>query len=143
MPELRYHHIGIPTSKELPKGDYFPEHKMYASGYLESPYGVEWLKFDPDCSLPELVKTVPHVAFIVRDIKEAVKGKEVIIKPNSPSPGVTVAFIVDNDAPVEFLQFDGPEDEVWPKGGGFKTAEFERKRSVRPKSRRVSARKKG
>ena len=26
--------------------------------------------------------------------------------PNSPSPGVTVAFIVENGAPVEFLQFD-------------------------------------
>jgi hypothetical protein len=27
---------------------------------------------------------------------------------------VTVAFIADNGAPVELLQFDGPEHEVWP-----------------------------
>jgi len=27
---------------------------------------------------------------------------------------VTVAFGIDNGAPVEFLQFDGPEFEVWP-----------------------------
>jgi hypothetical protein len=143
MTELRYHHIGVPTSRELPKKDYIPGHKMFASGYLESPYGTEWLKFDPDCSLPELVKTVPHVAFVVRDIKEAIKGKEIIIEPNSPSPGVTVAFIVDNGAPVEFLQFDRPEDEVWPQGAKFKTIDYWRRQPNRPKARRGSTGKKG
>ena len=45
------------------------------------------------------------MAFEVEDIEKAIRGKEVIIKPNSPSEGVIVAFIVDNGAPVEFLQF--------------------------------------
>jgi hypothetical protein len=143
MTEIRYHHIGIPTSRELPNKDYIRKHKMYASGYMDSPYGVEWLKFDPDCPLPELVKTVPHIAFVVEDIKKAIEGKDVIIKPNSPSSGVTVAFIVDNGAPVEFLQFDRPEDEIWPKGAKFKMTESRRKKSARPPSRQDSAPKKG
>jgi len=75
---------------------------------------VEWLRFDDDAPFPDLVKTVPHVAFVVEDLESAIAGKKVLIQPNSPSRGVTVAFIVDNDAPVEFLQFDGPEYEVWP-----------------------------
>jgi hypothetical protein len=45
------------------------------------------------------------VAFEVENIKEAIRGKEVIIPPNSPSEGVIVAFIVDNGAPVELLEF--------------------------------------
>lgn len=143
MPKLRYHHIGIPTSKEIPDKDYIPELKMYASGYLESPYGIEWLKFDPDCPLPVLVKTIPHVAFVVRDIKKAIGGKDVIIEPNTPSPGVTVAFIADNGAPVEFLQFDRPEDEIWPRGVLFETMESGRKKPGPPKSCRAPARKKG
>jgi hypothetical protein len=49
---------------------------------------------------------VAHVAFEVDDIYEAIKGKKVIIHPNSPSPGVLVAFIEDNGAPIEFLQVD-------------------------------------
>jgi hypothetical protein len=118
---LRYHHVGIPTTKELPEEDYIPQYKSYASGYTDSPYGIEWMKFDPGCPLPELVKTVPHVAFVVSDIYEAVKGKEILIPPNSPSEGVTVAFIVDNGAPIELLQFDGPEDEVWPFDAKFRT----------------------
>ncbi len=143
MPDLRYHHIGIPTNRELPDEDYIPEHKMYASGYLESPYGIEWLKFDPDCNLPELVKTVPHVAFVVQDIKKAIEGKEIIIEPNSPSPGIKVAFIVDNGAPVEFLQFDRLEGEVWPRGAEFKTTESRRKKTMRRGARRDSVGKRG
>ncbi len=62
------------------------------------------MRFDPDCPLPDLVKTVPHVAFVVDDLEEAIAGKEILIKPNSPSEGVRVAFIVENGAPVEFLE---------------------------------------
>jgi hypothetical protein len=32
-----------------------------------------------------------------------------------------VAFIVDN-SPIEFLQFDGPEFEIWPDETKFKIA---------------------
>jgi len=120
MPKLRYHHVGIPTDRPLPKEDYIAAHKAYASGYSRSPYGIEWMKFDPDCLLPELVKNVPHVAFVVDDLQEAIAGKEILIVPNSPAAGIRVAFIVDNGAPVEFLQFDRPEDEVWPTGAKFK-----------------------
>jgi hypothetical protein len=120
MPKLRYHHIGIPTLRPLPEEDYIPEFKLCASGYAQSPYGVEWMKFDPDCPLPELVKKVPHVAFVVDDLQAEIAGKEILIAPNRPSPGLTVAFIVDNGAPVEFLQFDRPRDEVWPEGAKIK-----------------------
>ena len=120
MYKLKYHHLGIPTKKELPEEDYIAEYKVYASGYDESPYGIEWMKFNDGCDLPELVKTVPHIAFVVDDLNEAIKGKEILIKPNSSSKGVTVAFIVDNGAPIELLQFDNPDVEIWPANCKYK-----------------------
>jgi len=120
MTTLRYHHMGIPVDRPLPQEDYSEEFKLYASGYFESPYGVEWMKFDPDCPLPELVKTVPHVAFVVEDLEAAIAGQEVLIPPNSPTAGVHVAFIVDHGAPIEFLQFDRPESEIWPHEAKFR-----------------------
>jgi hypothetical protein len=120
MPQFRYHHIGIPTDRPLPKEDYIADFKAYASGYSRSPYGIEWMKFEPDCPLPELVKKVSHVAFVVDDLQAAIAGKEILMAPNSPADGITVAFIVDKGAPVEFLQFDGPEYEVWPDGAEFR-----------------------
>ena len=63
------------------------------------------MRFEPEACVPDLVRTVPHVAFEVDDLAAELEGKEIIIPPNSPSDGVTVAFIVENGAPVEFLQF--------------------------------------
>ncbi len=104
--ELKYHHLGIPT-KEKRKGEtYLEKYKVYVSGYGTSEYKIEWMRYEDDSPVNELVKTIPHVAFQVKDVEEAIKGKEILIEPNSPSRGVTVAFIVENGAPVEFLQID-------------------------------------
>jgi hypothetical protein len=105
---LKYHHLGIPTT--IPHKDelYLERFRTYVAGYETSPYGIEWMRYEADAPIPELVKTVPHVAFEVDDLEEAIAGKEILIPPNSPSQGVTVAFIVDNGAPVEFLQFEKP-----------------------------------
>jgi hypothetical protein len=102
---LKYHHIGIPTKTKMPREKYLPQFKMHVSGYEDSVYRIEWMRFEPECPLPEIVKNVPHVAFEVDNLLEAIEGKKVIIKPNSPSDGVQVAFIEDNEAPVELMQF--------------------------------------
>jgi len=122
MNGFRYHHIGIPTDIPREGEVYLERFKMYASGFETSPFGVEWMRYEPDCPLPELVKTVPHIAFVVDDLEAALVGREILIEPNSPSEGVTVAFIVHNGAPIEFLQFDSPQHEVWP-GSALKDLE--------------------
>lgn len=102
----RYHHIGIPTTERREGERLVPGYATYVSGYETSAYGIEWMRFEPDAPVPELVRTVPHVAFEVDDLAAEISGKEMLIPPNSPSDGVTVAFIIENGAPVEFLVFN-------------------------------------
>lgn len=109
---LKYHHLGIPTKEKRENETYLPRFKCYVSGYDESPYKIEWMRFEPDAPLPEIVKNIPHIAFEVDDIGEALKDKEIIIPPNSPSENVIVAFIIDNGAPVEFLQYINRNSET-------------------------------
>ena len=103
---MKFHHLGIPTKNKLKDEEHLKDLKMYVSGFGRSPYGVEWNRFEEDAPYPDLVKTIPHIAFEVDDLEVLLKGKNVIIEPNSPSPGVVVAFIEDNGAPIEFLQID-------------------------------------
>jgi len=103
----RYHHLGIPTATPRPGERYLEGHGVYVSGYETSPYGIEWMRWVEGATVPELVRTVPHVAFEVDDLAAEMAGHEVLIAPNSPSPGLTVAFIVDDGAPVELMRFDG------------------------------------
>ncbi len=101
----RYHHIGIPTKTPRPGERYLAGLKMYVSGFESSPYGIQWMRFDADSRFPEMIKSVPHVAFEVDNLEAALGGKEILIPPNCPSEGVKVAMIIDNGAPVELLEF--------------------------------------
>ena len=102
----RYHHMGIPTSIPRPNERYLPNLKMYVSGFDSSPYGIEWMRFDPDCTIPELIRTVPHIAFEVDDLDAALIGQTLISEVSSPSDGVKVAMIVHDGTPIELLEFD-------------------------------------
>lgn len=77
---------------------------MTVSDHTRNPFGIQWQRYWDGAPYPELVKSVPHVAFEVEDLAEALKGHEVIIAPNSPSPGILVAFIEVDGAPVELLE---------------------------------------
>jgi hypothetical protein len=101
----KYHHLGIPTTTPRPGEVYLEEYKAYCTDHDANPYGIQWMRYEPDSPLPDLVKTVPHVAFEVDDLAAALGGHEILIEPNSPSPGVVVAFVVCDGAPVEFLEF--------------------------------------
>lgn len=100
----KYHHVGIPTQEVVPGMIHVRHLKIWCTNHESNPFFIQWMKYDEDCTLPDLVKSVTHVAFEVDDLEEALKGKHVIVAPNSPSPGVMVAMIEAAGAPVEFLQ---------------------------------------
>jgi hypothetical protein len=119
----RYHHLGIPTDVPRSGETYLEEFRVHVAGFDTSPYGVEWMRFEPGCPVPELVRTVPHVAFEVDDLEAEMAGREVLIAPNSPSSGVTVAFIVHDGAPIELIRFEkGFEVRAGSRGGDGRTA---------------------
>ena len=78
---------------------------MYVSGFESRPYGIERMRFEEGSPIPEIIRTVPHLAFEVDNLEEALQGKEILTPPNSPSDGVVVAMIIHNGAPIELLQF--------------------------------------
>jgi hypothetical protein len=101
----RFHHLGIPTSVPRPAETHLPHLKIHVSGFQTSPFGVEWMRFDPDCHVSDLVRSVPHIAFEVDDLEAAIKGRTLLGGITSPSPGVRVAMIVDDGAPIEIIEF--------------------------------------
>lgn len=107
----RYHHVGIPTDRVREGETHLPAYGLHVSGFRESPYGVEWMRWEEDSPVHELIRTVPHVAFEVDDLDAALVGQRVIHPPGSPSDGVRSAMIVHDGAPVELIWFrkGGPD----------------------------------
>lgn len=106
-----YHHMGIPSDKPRPGERYLEQYKMYVSGFETSPYGIEWMRFELDSPISELIRTIPHIAFEVNNLDVEIKGKQLLGPVSEPSEGVRVAMIIDNGAPVELLEFRS----VFPK----------------------------
>ena len=104
----KFHHFGIPTNKKQPGEIHLPHLKMYVTDHEKSQNGIQWMRFKKGAPYPELVLTVPHIAFEVDNLEKALVGQKVIIQPNSPSKGLRIAFIEDNGAPVEYMQFEKP-----------------------------------
>jgi len=110
---MKFNHIGIPTTQQFDGEIPLPHLSMTVSDHKNNAFGIQWQRYDDDAPYPELVKTVPHVAFEVDDLSDALIGQTVIIPPNAPIEGLVVAFIEVNGAPVELMQIDRsicPED---------------------------------
>ena len=102
----RYHHMGIPTTKAMPGEKYIAHLKMYVSGFGTSLYGIEWMRFEENSTVADIIQTIPHIAFEVDDLDQALEGKEIISGVSKPSAGVKVAMILENGAPVELIEFE-------------------------------------
>ena len=101
---MRFHHVGVPTTERQDAENYLEGNDLYVTGPETSDHRIEWLRFGPNCPMPEELKTSPHIAFEVDDLKEALKGKDLLIEPFEPMPGLRVAFVKDGDFPVEYMQ---------------------------------------
>jgi hypothetical protein len=103
----KYHHLGIPTTEKKEGERYLPHLKFFTSGFSDSPFGIEWMRFEDECPLPEVVKTIPHLAFEVDDLDYELERSDfrILISPNTPGGGVRVAMIEQNGAPVELIEF--------------------------------------
>ena len=102
---MRFHHIGIPTKEHKLNEKYLEQYKFYVSGFDTSEFGIEWMRFEKGSPISEIIQKIPHIAFEVDDLNSAIKGKELIGEIETPSKGVRAAMIIENGAPVEFIEF--------------------------------------
>ncbi|WP_084888666.1 hypothetical protein [Vibrio sp. qd031] len=62
---MKFNHLGIPTTERFEGEIDLPHLKMTVSVHQSNPYGIQWQRYWDDAPYPELVKSVPHVAFEV------------------------------------------------------------------------------
>ena len=103
----KYHHLGIPTKNKMPGETYLPQFKFFVSGFNNSPFGIEWMRFEKDSPINQLIQEVPHTAFEVDNIDQELREHNftILTQPNSPSDRVRVAMIEHNGAPIELIEF--------------------------------------
>jgi len=104
MGASQFHHFGVPTDVKADNETFIEGGKVYVTDPESHPYRVEFLRFEPDSPMPEIVMNTPHAAFVVPSIAEAMKGCDVVIEPFDATDTIRVAFIRDGDALVELME---------------------------------------
>ena len=95
----RYHHMGVPTSEQRPGEHYSSTFRMDLSGG-EDPGGFR-------------IQSTPHVAFQVNDLEAAVADENLLLGPYEPFSGFKVAIIEEEGVPIELIETELTEDEIW------------------------------
>ncbi|MFQ3490811.1 hypothetical protein [Enterobacter asburiae] len=107
-----FHHLGIPVQDSEDQGVFSEVAGMYTT---DNPgkFRIQWHRFAENSTLHPLIKTVPHVAFRVDNLSEAIKGESLLLGPYEPIDDYFVAIINDSGVPVEFIQTTLSDDELW------------------------------
>ncbi len=72
---MGFSHLGIPTETRFDGEIDLPHLKMTVSDHKNNQYGIQWQRYWEGAPYPDLVKSVPHVAFEVDDPKFELVGK--------------------------------------------------------------------
>ena len=102
---MRFHHLGIPTDNPIENPIELPHLKMTVSDHMSNPNRIQYMQFWDDAPYPEIVKSQPHIAYEVDNLQKELEGKKIIIEPNSPSEGLTVAFVEVNGILLELMEY--------------------------------------
>lgn len=98
-------HFGIPVTTAFEGQMRNEELHLWYSDVDASPNKIEFLRFDAECPFPDKVKTMPHIAYEVSSMEEALKGATILYGPFTPVEGMDVCFIEEEGIPVELDYF--------------------------------------
>jgi hypothetical protein len=101
---VEFDHIGVPAPAKRDRMRFLASKRLWLTSPADHPYRVEWLWYEPDSPEAELVRTVPHVAYRVASLEDAMAGRTMIAEPFDVFGEVRVSFVEVDGAPVEFVQ---------------------------------------
>lgn len=108
---MRFEHIGLITTEKKPGESFVDATRVWRTNYLEHPFRVEWLRFEPDSPVPDPVRHQPHVAYRVDDIETAARGLEVLLEPFDVGPRIVGFFQTEDGAVIELVKYKDQQTE--------------------------------
>ena len=100
---MEYQHLGIPTDEDWDWDEYLENFKVHIMEHKNDPFGIEWMKFEEDAPVPEVVRKRPHIAFKVKNFDEVVKRFKLLVPVIHPRAGFKTCFIEHKGIGIEFV----------------------------------------
>lgn len=99
---IEYIHIGIPVLNKKEGMTYNEDMKFWVSNVDDYGFKIKYLRFEEGAPFPKILSKQPHVAYRVDDLDHYVsQTQRTIFGPADCGPGVSLAFVIWDDAIVE------------------------------------------
>lgn len=102
----KINHIGIPTQVSQPGEFYVDGLKVWLTNFNESRNKIEYLRFEKETWMPELIQNVAHIAYEVDNLEEELKNAKVLVDPMPGGENLTIAFIEEEGIALELMYFE-------------------------------------
>ena len=99
-----FNHVGIITSEQKEGAVYNEGLSVWLTDYSKSPNKIEFLKFEEGSCMPKLIQKQPHIAYIVPNLEEALKGCKVLFGPAAVNEQLSIAFIEEEGVSIELME---------------------------------------
>jgi hypothetical protein len=109
---MEFDHVGMVTNEEKPASIFVKATRVWITNPATHPFGVEWLRFEPDSPVTGPLRQQPHVGFRVESveaIQKAARGLKVVLPPFDAGFAVAGFYQTPDGALIELVTYkDGP-----------------------------------
>lgn len=102
----KINHIGIPTQTPQPGEFYVDGLKVWLTNFNESPNKIEYLRFEKETWMPEIIQNVAHIAYEVDNLEEELQNAKVLVDPMPGGENLTIAFVEEEGIALELMYFE-------------------------------------
>lgn len=102
---MKFDHVGMITTEKKAGEMFIPATRVWVTNFQDHPFKIEWLRFEPDSPVTGPVRELPHVAYVVEDIKAASRGMKVLLEPFDAEMAIVGFFQTNDGAVVEFMEY--------------------------------------
>jgi hypothetical protein len=103
--QLVFDHVGITAYQPMPGENWVEQSRCWVTNPREHPESIEFLRYEPDSTVPDLVKNNPHVAFRVTEIAPHIAGQKILIPPFVVTGFAEVVFIWKHNTVFEYMRY--------------------------------------
>ncbi|MBS4207885.1 hypothetical protein [Bacillus sp. FJAT-50079] len=104
---MKFSHVGITTNTKRPGEVYVAETKVWVTNADDHRFRIEWLRYEEDSPVSDIIKEMPHIGYEVESIDEVCSGLKCILGPFKVHDGKTVAFFeLPDGAIIELIEIN-------------------------------------
>ena len=102
---LIFDHVGLTTTEPQPNEDWIEQSRCWVTNPRNHPEHIEFLRYEPDSTVPDAIKNNPHIAFRVDKLEPHLVDAEILIPPFVVGDFLEVVFVRKHNTVFEYMRY--------------------------------------